>query len=236
MCNLNKKKKNSCHIGEFTFFKHSVIINTANTLNKYNIPESSKKIIKNLVYGSIYGSTGGTPIINTDDPVENYKRYKKNKDDLSIDVISSITNVDIMCSSFISNHNTRVGDDDIVFHVGDFGYYGYAEFLNGCHVLVMGNYEYKECAEKFDNNIEKFKEYIIFNYEFIDVIEDYMLDTTEWKGFRNIGNIYITHEPMNCLYNRKENMYILNKNNYTTMTNALSSVFLFPIAFFTKKC
>jgi calcineurin-like phosphoesterase family protein len=172
------------------------------------IPKGVKHVILNSVYGTMTFSH---------DPKTVYDDFKEQMMDRRQYGIMLDNVVNAMCYSFIMNHNDRVHPNDIVFHVGDFGYYGYAEFLTGNHVLVMGNYEYKECTEKFNDNIEEFRNYIISNYNFIDVIEDYMLDTTSLIGFKNIGNIYITHEPLNCLYDRKNKTYVMNKNNELIM-------------------
>ena len=47
-----------------------------------------------------------------------------------------MSDVDKMCWHFIHNHNDYVLNDDLIFHVGDFGYYGYADFLNGNHLFM----------------------------------------------------------------------------------------------------
>ena len=157
-------------------------------------------------------------MILTNNPVENYKRLKHTMThSMYGQTLSNIPEIDKMCMTFIINHNKRVNDNDIVFHIGDFGYYGYADLLKGNHVLIMGNYEYQECKEKYDNDIEKFREDIINRFNFIDVIEKYTIDVTALPIFKNIGSILLTHEPMNCIYDRENNKYIYDQNDFIIM-------------------
>ena len=58
--------------------------------------------------------------------------------------------VDMMNETIISNWNNTVGQDDIVFHLGDFCLGGSAEWtrmldrLNGRIYLIMGNHDLKK--------------------------------------------------------------------------------------------
>lgn len=49
--------------------------------------------------------------------------------------------IDEMNEKLIENWNKTVGEDDIVYHLGDFGDYNFAKKLNGKIILVKGNYE-----------------------------------------------------------------------------------------------
>lgn len=124
------------------------------------------------------------------------------------------TPVSKMNDLFIKNHNERVGDDDIVFHVGDFGEYDYAKYLNGDHVLILGNYEAKDIADNYNNSFTEFREKIITKYKFIDVCENYMLelDDNNKNDIKfstpltdEVSGIFITHIPSSCYYTRDEN-------------------------------
>lgn len=56
-------------------------------------------------------------------------------------------NVEEMDRTIINNWNTIVKDDDIVFHLGDFGNYETVKQLNGTIFLILGNYERKDIEE-----------------------------------------------------------------------------------------
>lgn len=63
--------------------------------------------------------------------------------------------VDMMNETIISNWNNTVGQDDIVFHLGDFCLGGSAEWtrmldrLNGRIYLIMGNHDLKNIRQFF---------------------------------------------------------------------------------------
>lgn len=117
------------------------------------------------------------------------------------------TPISKMNTKIIDRSNKRVMSNDLVFHLGDFGDYRYASELEGNHILIMGNYEYDECAKNFDFGFEKFKQYIIYNYNFIDVLEDYNIRlSTECPNiFRAIQDevteLFLTHKPTDCKFN-----------------------------------
>ena len=59
----------------------------------------------------------------------------------------------------VSNWNCVVRNDDIVYHLGDFGDYEYVKKLNGKVILVYGNHEHRdplfnEDPEKFIKNLQ----------------------------------------------------------------------------------
>jgi calcineurin-like phosphoesterase family protein len=61
-------------------------------------------------------------------------------------------NVDIMDNALISNWNSVVSSNDIVFVVGDFAFHGdmgYAKRLNGTMVLIKGNHD--RTSKSFDS-------------------------------------------------------------------------------------
>lgn len=139
----------------------------------------------------------------------------------------SLSNIEKMNNKFIENHNERVGDNDIVFHIGDFGDYEYAKYLNGTHVLLMGNYEHKECDEQHEGSIENFRKKILESYNFIDVITNYMLELTDNNNKNGIqfphylrdrvNKIFMTHQPTHCLYDHENKCYIKTDDDKITM-------------------
>lgn len=114
------------------------------------------------------------------------------------------TPISKMNDKIVSNHNQRVCDNDIVFHIGDFGDYEYSKYLNGTHVLLVGNYEENEYANKADFDFEKFKHYIVFKYNFIDVLENYRINLDIVDMFKTLKSevceLYLTHKPTDCKY------------------------------------
>lgn len=94
--------------------------------------------------------------------------------------------VEEMDSVIIKNWNETVGEDDVVYHLGDFGNYEIAKQLNGKIRLLKGNYE------RQDVNLEKYEDY------FYDVIlgETFSGYTTyEKNDLTHTLFINIAHEP-----------------------------------------
>ena len=66
----------------------------------------------------------------------------------------------MMNETIISNWNNTVGQDDIVFHLGDFCLGGSAEWtrmldrLNGRIYLIMGNHDLKNIRQGYINRFE----------------------------------------------------------------------------------
>ena len=121
--------------------------------------------------------------------------------------------LDKMNDEFISRHNIRVGENDIVFHLGDFGDYTYAERLNGDHVLILGNYEHKDIADNYNYSISDFYVTLTSKYNFIGCDISAIIDTDQnplfGKSFQNeVGQIYMVHEPSRCLYDNQNNKYL----------------------------
>ena len=68
--------------------------------------------------------------------------------------------VEVMNETIISNWNITVGQDDIVFHLGDFCLGGSAEWtkildrLNGKIYLIMGNHDLKNIRQGYIDRFE----------------------------------------------------------------------------------
>ncbi len=91
------------------------------------------------------------------------------------------TNVKEMDEYIIEQWNKVVGEDDIVYHLGDFGDYNMIEKLNGKVILICGNYELRN--EQF-KRFSDFKDYLInlgfkeaepFNKTIVDNNKEYFL-------------------------------------------------------------
>ena len=74
-----------------------------------------------------------------------------------------------MNDELINNWNNVVAEDDIVYHLGDFGDYTIIKQLKGRVVLVYGNYERRD--EKLINNLKD----ELLNMGFYKVIESGIL-------------------------------------------------------------
>lgn len=120
--------------------------------------------------------------------------------------------IDKMNDEFIYRHNIRVSKNDLVFHLGDFGDYKYSEYLNGDHVLVMGNYECKDWANNY-GDIVSFYDALKANYNFIECDLSASINVSNNLLFGNalrneVDMIYMTHEPTKCKYDHKNNKYM----------------------------
>lgn len=58
--------------------------------------------------------------------------------------------VDDMDKAMLDNYNSKVTDDDIVYHLGDFGDYKFAKSMNGHKSLIWGNYELNEFISRYN--------------------------------------------------------------------------------------
>lgn len=96
--------------------------------------------------------------------------------------------VDEMNSELIKRWNNKVGVNDIVYHLGDFGNYDFVKKLNGKIILICGNYEEKD----YGKNFEGFKDKLL-KLGFEDVVKNGMYLDKEILGER----VYLTHKPTN---------------------------------------
>jgi calcineurin-like phosphoesterase family protein len=76
-------------------------------------------------------------------------------------------NIYEMTNSMIRNWNEIVGDNDTVYHLGDFGAYNIREKLNGNIILLVGNYERKDFKDK-----KITERTLTYNFGFKEVIMD----------------------------------------------------------------
>ena len=77
---------------------------------------------------------------------------------------SPVTRMD---AEITRRHNSRVCSNDLVFHLGDFGSFEQVSHLDGDHVLIMGNYEYDECKNRYNDDLDLYRTMIISKYKFI---------------------------------------------------------------------
>lgn len=106
-------------------------------------------------------------------------------------------NIKEMNKLIIKNWNKIVEDEDIIFHLGDFGDYKVLNKLKGKKVLILGNYEQTELKNDFNNNFNKYKKHLI-NLGFSAVIEkNYLIALPEFKD-----EIFMTHKPIDCKQNK----------------------------------
>lgn len=88
-------------------------------------------------------------------------------------------------------HNRDASDEDLIYHLGDFGNYEMVSKLKGRIVLVCGNYEQSDIEGKFNGDFIKFREHLL-QLGFYNVIKH-----GTW-----LGDIYVTHKPSDCYKDR----------------------------------
>ena len=99
---------------------------------------------------------------------------------------------DQMDEVMISYFNDVVSDYDTIYHLGDFGDFKNLKYIPEFHYFVLGNYERKEMEEKFHNEFDKYREYLMMEVGFLDVYQNFHYmekDNVIWK---------LVHEPHNC--------------------------------------
>jgi len=84
--------------------------------------------------------------------------------------------------------NSKVGPNDTVYHLGDFGDYEFVKKLNGKVILVCGKHEEEDCRKNFD----RFREHLL-ELGFADVVKDGLYLDENVLGER----VYLTHRPVN---------------------------------------
>lgn len=102
-----------------------------------------------------------------------------------------------MNMSLIENWNNRVKVTDSVFHLGDIGSLDYFKYLNGRIVLIMGNYERKEMAEKKMDYVD-YHDWLIEDIGFSNVHLNYATCTINTElndGTNYIKEVKLIHEP-----------------------------------------
>lgn len=99
--------------------------------------------------------------------------------------------VDEMDQCIIDKWNKIVNDDDIIYHLGDFGNFKIADKLNGKIILILGNYEIEEMYDKA-MSFYNYRTYLKMNYNIHEVYEKnfkYLNDKEIWN---------LTHKPIDC--------------------------------------
>lgn len=112
-------------------------------------------------------------------------------------------NVSKMNNYIIRCHNQRVGKNDLVIHLGDFGIFNYLTYLNGQHILIRGNYEIDD--ESFFEKVHA-RGVIDKLACGISCLQDnmYFSNNTLSKYFSSkfcdkIELLYMTHKPEDCI-------------------------------------
>ena len=112
-------------------------------------------------------------------------------------------NVSRMNNHIIRCHNQRVGDNDLVIHLGDFGVFNYLSFLNGQHLLIKGNYEIDDVMflekmrapgviDKLAGGILNLRDNMYFSN---NTLSKYFSS----KFCDRIELLYMTHKPEDCI-------------------------------------
>ena len=96
--------------------------------------------------------------------------------------------VEQMNAELVRRWNSKVGPNDIVYHLGDFGDYDFVRRLNGKIILICGKHEDSDSKKDFD----AFRNRLI-DLGFKDVIKDGMFLDESVLGEK----VYLTHKPGN---------------------------------------
>lgn len=96
--------------------------------------------------------------------------------------------VDEMNKGLVKRWNNKVGPNDVVYHLGDFGDYEFVKKLNGKIRLICGNHEEKDYGKDF----EDFRKRLI-KLGFADVIKNGVYLDKKVLGEK----VYLTHKPTN---------------------------------------
>lgn len=85
--------------------------------------------------------------------------------------------------------NSLVGRDDTVYHLGDFGNYGFRKVLNGRIILLLGNYERKDIEDSIVT-IEELENKYLF---------ETVVDSKSLKQLIADKKYELVHEPTNAI-------------------------------------
>jgi calcineurin-like phosphoesterase family protein len=105
------------------------------------------------------------------------------------------SNTSEMDTKIIENWNSKVNNEDTVYHFGDFGDYDVFKKLNGNIVLIMGNYEEDDMKNNFNNNWDDYSNYIK-KIGFKDIIRKEMVYSLYINDA--LVNINCCHKPEDC--------------------------------------
>ncbi len=116
----------------------------------------------------------------------NYFTADSHFTNLDMDVINRdfrpFESLEKMNKSIIQIWNEQASANDVIYHLGDFINYNYADAdyekrlkyvqkIKAKVILILGNNEKRILQNDFDNNFEKFRQYLI-NCGFFDVFKD----------------------------------------------------------------
>lgn len=116
-----------------------------------------------------------------------------------------------MNKKIIDIWNSQAGEDDVIYHLGDFVNYNYLDIsgfeerlgfvkkIKAKVVLILGNNEKRIMRNDFGGNFEKFRQYLL-GFGFFEVYETY------YKVKIGENEYLLTHEPKDC---DKSNIYNL---------------------------
>ena len=117
--------------------------------------------------------------------------------------------VEEMDEDMIARWNNKVGKDDIVFHLGDFGAdYSLVKRLNGKIKLIYGNYEEDYIEKNFNGDKNKFDKYLLdLGFEEIKGYEGvyYFYETDKYEVFINMH-----HKPSDAKHNFEKGSRAIN--------------------------
>lgn len=124
--------------------------------------------------------------------------------------------VEEMNKELVKRWNNKVGPNDIVYHLGDFGDYDFVKKLNGKITLICGNYEKKDFGKDFDTFRNK-----LLKLGFDDVIKDSLYLDEKILGEK----VLLVHKPTDhandciSLFGHVHNLALVKKFGFNVCTN-----------------
>ena len=111
--------------------------------------------------------------------------------------------------TIMTNWNKTITNNDIIYHLGDFGDYSLRSYLNGSIILICGNYEYADIKKGLH-----FEDIKLYGFNEVSIADNYPLTKEQFIEFvdneyKDIAPncLYLTHEPEKCLKEYYDNTY-----------------------------
>lgn len=103
-----------------------------------------------------------------------------------------------MDKTILDNFNSILTEDDVLYHLGDFGDYEMVSKINCPVCLILGNYEEKDITMEYDDNVYDFCHQLRKEgFESIERTKYISMPHPETMEFILFN---LVHEPSKCIY------------------------------------
>ena len=114
-------------------------------------------------------------------------------------------NTDEMDKTILDNFNNILTEEDVLYHLGDFGNYELVDKINCPVCLILGNYEEKDIMQEYDDNVYDFSHQLrLEGFESIERTKYISMPNPETLDFILFN---LVHEPSKCI--KKDNVFNL---------------------------